>query len=230
MKLYDLYIIYKDGRDIYHKDFSSSDLDPSIISGFLQALADFAKEALPSKGALKEIEKGDIKIIFNHGQFISMALICEAKDEGDMIFLKNRLTDLISRIEKRFHDVLVDWKGGLDDFKGLDDIVEESFRELMRLSKPPTLEELINKRDFYFYSIDEDGLNIYEVFYKNSWSFKNFLKAINVQLSVVNQILNRLKSTFLSLNEIQEEFNLESEVLVKLLRNLALRGIVSVCS
>lgn len=229
MRLYDLYIIYRDGRSIYHKSFCHTSLDASIISGFLSALSDFAKEALPSEGMLKVIEKGNIKVVFSHGRIIHMALISETEDKKDIIYLNNRLLDLTEKLETEYSEALKDWGGNIGDFEGIDTIVSDVFREGIRLSSPPNIKELADKKNSFFFSTDEDGINIYEAFYKSSQSFSSFLGRFNITASMVEQILNRLKSTYVSFNEIKEEYNIDEETLLKLLRNLALRGILSVC-
>jgi hypothetical protein len=230
MRIYDVYIIYRDGRNLFHKNFCQSSLDPSLISGFLSALSDFAKQALPSQGSLREIEKGDIKLILNHGKNIIMALVSETKDEKDLIYLNNRLKQLTRKIENEYDEILEDWDGNVDLFEGLNEMVSEIFRQIMRISTPPEIQELLEKRDYYFYSTDEEGLSIFEIFYSSSWSFKEFLKMINIENSVVHQILKNMKSAYLSLGEIKKEFNYSLSEIVRLLRHLALRGIISVCA
>ncbi len=228
MKLYDLYIIHRDGRNIFHKGFCESNLDATIISGFLSALTEFSKEALPSDGLLNVIEKGNIKVIFTHGSFLHTALICEA-DRKEIIYLNNRLADLTERLEKSYSEVLKEWSGDLNDFKNIEEVVSDTFRETVRLSQPPNIKELADKRSIYFYSVDEDGFNIFNIFYKDSVSFKLFLKNFSIPEILVSQLLNRLKTAYLTLDEIRKEFNIEEETLLKLIKNLTLRGIISVC-
>jgi len=230
MKLYDLYIIYRDGRNIFHKGFCESKLDEAIISGFLSALTEFSREVLPSEGLLKVIEKGSIKVIFSHGRNLHMALISEAVDRKELLYLNNRLIELTDRLENQYKNILDNWSGDLSDFKGLDEIVSDVFRDVVRLSQPPNIKELADKRKMYFYSVDEDGINIFNIFYKDSRSFSEFLKKYSIPDILVTQLLNRLKSTYLTLDEIKDELSVDEETLLKLLRNLTLRGIISVCA
>ncbi len=229
MKLYDLYIIYRDGRNIFHRGFCESNLDATVISGFLSALTEFSKEALPSDGLLNVIEKGNIKVIFNHGFFLHMALICEADDRREIIYLNNRLADLTECLETHYREVLENWNGDLNSFKNIEDVVSEILREVVRLSQPPNIKELADKSKLYYYSVDEEGLNIFNTFYKDSISFKLFLKTFTIPEVLVSQLLNRLKTGYLTLDEIKNEFNINEETLLKLIKNLTLRGIVSVC-
>ncbi|MEM2109231.1 MAG: hypothetical protein QW327_01935 [Candidatus Odinarchaeota archaeon] len=230
MKLYDLYIIYRDGRNIFHKSFCETALDESIISGFLSALTEFSREVLPSEGLLKVIEKGSIKVIFSHGRNLHMALISDAVDRKEILYLNNRLIELTDRLEAQYKSLLDDWSGDLSEFKGLDEIVSDSFRDIVRLSQPPNIKELADKRKMYFYTVDEDGTNIFNAFYKGSWSFTEFLKKFSIPDILVTQLLSRLKSTYLTLDEIKTELSVDEDTLLKLLRNLTLRGIISVCT
>jgi hypothetical protein len=230
MKLFDIYIIYQDGRNIYHKNFAPTSLDSSVISGFLSALNDFAKEALPSEGMLKVIEKGNIKVIFKHGKKIHMVLITEVNDKNEIIYLNNRLIELTEKIETKYSDKIEDWGGAVEDFPGIEELVYEHFREASRLCSPPSGKELIERKDFYLYRTDEDGINVYETFYRASWGFTAFLEKYKIQVTIVDQLLEKLKSTYLSFNEVKNEFNLEEETLIRILRNLALRGILNVCA
>ncbi|WEU40457.1 MAG: hypothetical protein OdinLCB4_000555 [Candidatus Odinarchaeum yellowstonii] len=229
MKLYDLYIIYRDGRNILHKGFCESNLDATIISGFLNALTEFSKEALPSDGLLNVIEKGNVKVIFNHGSFLLMALICEAVDRREIIYLNNRLAELTELLETQYREVLKDWNGDLNSFKELGEVVSEVFREVVRLSQPPNIKELADKRRLYYYSVDEEGFNIFNTFYKDSISFKNFLKTFSIPDILVSRLIDKLRSTYLTLDDIKNEFNIDEGTLLRIIKNLTLRGIISVC-
>ncbi|MHA1409560.1 MAG: hypothetical protein ACTSQY_04455 [Candidatus Odinarchaeia archaeon] len=228
MILYDLYIIYRDGRNIYHKNFSESNLDPSIISGFLSALNNFAQEALPSEGALNEIEKGDVKLLFNYGKYLTTVLIAETKDDNTVAYLNSRLKLLTDEIEKKYSEVLKEWGGDLSEFENIDAIISEIFKDVEKLSTPPPIEELLNRKEYYFYSVSENSKDIYDIFYNSSDSFTEFLNVINFQKTTADKIIEKLVSSRLSLVQIKDEFNLDFDSLAKFIRHLALRGIINV--
>ncbi|MFX0097259.1 MAG: hypothetical protein ACFE7E_05820 [Candidatus Hodarchaeota archaeon] len=228
MKLYRLYIIYRDGRSIVHKEFATSSLDETITSGFLSALNDFAKEALPSKEPLKVIEKGDIKVIFVNSPFIRMVLICEAKKDSEVEFAKGQMEYLLERIQKKYSKFLPDWDGNLRSFAGLKKLVENMFKELVRVAASPSYEELLKSVGKYYYSVDGTGRIIYDVFYRNSRGFTRFLNQRTIPPAKVDSLIQVLIDKKMKGKRLAKQFDLDLQDTIALLRNLRLRGVVSV--
>jgi len=60
MDLYDIYVIYKGGQTIFHKNFSTVKVDPDLVTAFLTAVTNFSQEVLPTGDPLRIIEKAKI--------------------------------------------------------------------------------------------------------------------------------------------------------------------------
>ena len=228
MKLYRLYIIYHDGRSIIHKEFTASSLDETITSGFLSALNDFAKEALPSKEPLKVIEKGDIKVIFVNNPFIRMVLICEAKKDSEVEFAKTQMEYLLERIQTKYSKYLPEWDGNLKSFRGLKSLIENVFRELVKIATSPSYDELLKSAGKYHYSVDGTGRIIYDVFYRNSRGFTRFLNRRAIPPAKVDSLVQVLIDKKMKSKRLAKQFDMDLQQTIALLRNLRLRGVVSV--
>ena len=228
MKLYRLYIIYHDGRSIFHKEFTASSLDETITSGFLSALNDFAKEALPSKDPLKVIEKGDIKVIFVNSPFIRMVLIIEAKKDSEVEFAKTQMEYLLERIQTKYSKYLPEWDGNLKSFRGLKSLIENVFRELVKIAASPSYDELLKSAGKYHYSVDGTGRIIYDVFYRNSRGFTRFLNRRTIPPAKVDSLVQVLIDKKMKSKRLAKQFDMDLQQTIALLRNLRLRGVVSV--
>lgn len=228
MKLYDLYVIYHDGRSIVHKEFATSSLDETITSGFLSALNDFAKEALPSKEPLKVIEKGDIKVVFVSSPHIRMALICETKKDSEVEYAKTQMEYLLERIRRKYSKYLPEWNGNLRSFRGLRKLIENVFRELVKVAASPSYEELLRSANRYYYAVDGRGRIIYDIFYRNSRGFTRFLNRKSIPPAKVDSLIQVLVDKKMKSKRLADQFDLDIQDTVALLRNLRLRGVVSV--
>lgn len=228
MKLYDLYIIYYDGRSIMHKEFATSSLDETITSGFLSALNDFAKEALPSKEPLRVIEKGNIKVVFVSSPHVRMALICETKKDSEVEYAKTQMEYLLERIRGKYSKYLAEWDGNLRSFRGLKKLIENVFKELVKVAASPSYEELLKSANRYYYAVDGTGRIIYDVFYRNSRGFTKFLNRRAIPPAKVDSLIQVLIDRKMKSRKLAEQFDLDLQDTVALLRNLKLRGVVSV--
>ncbi|MHA1238800.1 MAG: hypothetical protein ACTSSJ_06145 [Candidatus Odinarchaeia archaeon] len=228
MKIYDVHVIHCDGRSILRKEFEKSDLDPVLISGFLKALEDFAQEALPSREALEVIEKGKIKIVFSRSKHVIVALICELDNNENTQQIKYKLNKLTKVIEEKYGAVLEEWNGATNKFQDLEKLVEEFFKPLDRVTMLPStgiLETLVME---YRYMADNTGKAIYDTFYKTSRSLEIFLKKLGIDVDKVDKLIDTIMDNRMNATQISARLNLPLEITIKILRDLALRDIVSV--
>ena len=85
-----IYVFESTGQLIYNKNFSSSALDPAIISGFFSAVQMFAEGMLSKDSIIQEITLHERKFVFNfidNGNIIIMAVIRgqEEKETKDIL-------------------------------------------------------------------------------------------------------------------------------------------------
>ncbi|MBY8991705.1 MAG: hypothetical protein KGD58_13235, partial [Candidatus Lokiarchaeota archaeon] len=71
--LKNLFVLTKDGLNIYEYSFGIEIQDPALISAMISALTSFVREATGSKKALRTVDQEDKKVILNHGNYITIA-------------------------------------------------------------------------------------------------------------------------------------------------------------
>jgi hypothetical protein len=122
-----LYIIYKDGRDIFNYTFVEEQLqDPGLISGMFTAITSFIKETTKSTQLLKTIDHGDITILIEYGANFFGALFIKGTQTSE---IRSNLKNFINQFEKQHKDVLVDWNGMLTPFREDHLLVKKIFKE-----------------------------------------------------------------------------------------------------
>lgn len=228
MKIYDIYVIYKDGRTIYREEFAKSNLDPILISGFIRALEEFAQEAIPSEDSIDFIEKGKTKIVLSKGKIISVALICELGRDERKEDVKNKLNNLIQLIEKKYENELYRWDGSIKKFSGIDKIIKRYLIKPEKIKSIPPVSVLNSMGKEYIYSVDEIGFKIYNIFYRNSRSLKILLDIFGLEIDKLDELVKLLHNKQLNSKDICEKIALPAETTIILLRDLGLRDIVNI--
>ncbi|MHA1797918.1 MAG: hypothetical protein ACTSVY_05660 [Candidatus Helarchaeota archaeon] len=226
MDLYDLYVIYKGGQTIFHKRFGTVKIDQDLITAFLTAIENFSKEVLPSADPLRVIEKGDSKVILSYGESVCTALVCGVYRAEEVDDLKDKLDEILNGIQTTYASTLRNWSGRLADFAGIDDIVEVNMKDILRISIPPPLEDLVNNPERYFFTIDERGMNLYNSYLRNNKMFKLFLQRLGLEQDWIDMILNQLKSGKYTGLKLSNDIGLELNRTMAVIRDLKLRGIV----
>ncbi|WXG47119.1 MAG: hypothetical protein WED05_10750 [Candidatus Atabeyarchaeum deiterrae] len=138
MVLHDFYVIYNQGgRCIHHYKFGGLNVNSELVGAFLDALSSFAMETIPSKGQMRLIDRGNVKVLFEQGKYVSLALF--ASDNSTET--RALLVSFLSKFEEDYGEVLKNWDGSLNVFNGLEDLVKSIFkREKVSLEKiPPSL-------------------------------------------------------------------------------------------
>jgi hypothetical protein len=141
MVLYDFYVVYNQGgRCIYHYKFGGLNVNSELVGAFLDALSSFAMETIPSKGQMRLIDRGNVKVLFEQGKYVSLALFAsESSPETREI-----LATFLSKFETKYGSILKNWDGSLGAFNGVDEMVKSIFhRERVSLEAIP--EELMPK-------------------------------------------------------------------------------------
>jgi len=122
-----LYIIYDDGRGVYSYPFKKNiEQDPGLVSGMFSAITAFIKEMTKSTEALKKIDHGDITILLEYGNRIFGALFVKGTQTSEV---RSPLREFVRKFEAKYEDILKDWTGALQHFKGDDQLVNNIFKE-----------------------------------------------------------------------------------------------------
>ncbi|MHA1132072.1 MAG: hypothetical protein ACTSQI_03200 [Candidatus Helarchaeota archaeon] len=121
VKLHEMYIIFKKrGLPAFHLKFREAEqLHPDLVSGFITAIQQFAKELHPvERKDINLIKRDDFVIMIEDGERVFGAVIANMEDKDARTILK--------RVVNAFED---EYEEHLDDF-GVNTIIFESFKEL----------------------------------------------------------------------------------------------------
>ena len=124
-KLKDLYLIHNNGINLYHYSFSEREslMDPDLISAGLSGMKDLLAEMIKSKDRLKTVDHQDLKILFEYGKFVIIALIVSE----NLHIYHSKLASLMDQFENFFQDVLSHWSGETDVFLPTQQMIKQVF-------------------------------------------------------------------------------------------------------
>ncbi|MHA2400197.1 MAG: hypothetical protein ACXADU_15085 [Promethearchaeota archaeon] len=114
----------KSGIDVYADAFGEKEIDPTLISGFLQAIQNFGSEVL---GRAKESRTFKIeyqKSILIMAEFVNLRLIVIMKEPPSKNFIYT-LESLAYDIYRDYGHLLENFQGTLGEFQGIRDLLEE---------------------------------------------------------------------------------------------------------
>ncbi|MHA2048290.1 MAG: hypothetical protein ACW986_01620 [Promethearchaeota archaeon] len=121
--LKNLFVLTKDGLSVYEYSFGIEIQDPALISAMISALTNFVREATGSKRSLRTVDQEDKKVILNHGNHTTIALM----SEKDLPIIHKRVKKFTEAFEDKFGSKLKGWKGETTMFKETDIIVNKFF-------------------------------------------------------------------------------------------------------
>jgi hypothetical protein len=131
MKIRDVFIIYNDGRLLYHYrpkpslDRPEDDLDSideSAVSSMLTAIQDFVKDSFKHSGGtgLNELQHGTLRILIEHGDKSYVAVVSSG---GSTAKIRNEMKSIINDLNTKYGFVLKDWDGNMNSIAGIDKLV-----------------------------------------------------------------------------------------------------------
>ncbi len=115
----------KSGLNVYEQFFAGKSLDPSLLSGFLEAIRNFGIELTGSyqKSETVKLEYQDSKILMNESEDFRLILIMS--DNPSKAFI-NSITNLAKEIEKLYGHSLKNFRGGdITMFSGIRELIEK---------------------------------------------------------------------------------------------------------
>ena len=124
-KLKELYIIAPNGSTLFHysfiRDMRNQDVD--LISSGLTGIEGILGEMVESKKKLKILDHQDVKIIFEYGEYTTLALIAYE----NLRIYNAKLISLRTEFEKLFQEVLKNWAGQVEVFQPTTHLVNKFF-------------------------------------------------------------------------------------------------------
>jgi hypothetical protein len=115
----------KSGLNVYEQFFAGKSIDPSLLSGFLEAIRNFGMELTGSyrKSETVKLEYQKSKILMNEREDFRLILIMT--DDPSEVY-KNSITNLADEIEEKYGHLLKKFKGGdVTMFLGIKELIEK---------------------------------------------------------------------------------------------------------
>ncbi|MFX1574228.1 MAG: hypothetical protein ACFFB0_15910 [Promethearchaeota archaeon] len=114
----------KSGVNVYEQFFMGKFMDPSLISGFLDAIRNFGIELTGSykKSETLSLDYEDSIILMNESEDFRIIIVMSEKPSEEFTSL---ITNLAKDIEEKYGDLLRKFKGGqVTQFAGLSELIE----------------------------------------------------------------------------------------------------------
>ncbi|NVM54320.1 MAG: hypothetical protein HWN66_11515 [Candidatus Helarchaeota archaeon] len=134
-RLYDLYIINRDGLCLLHQKFGVIDVDSDLVGGFFSAIQQFMRDVLPigDVQSIKSLDRGDFKLLIEHRteSDIFGIVICEKED----VEVRRKLIEILVEFEKTHKDKLRTFIGDVGGFQEFKNIILSKFPSQLITSK-----------------------------------------------------------------------------------------------
>ncbi|MFX1530584.1 MAG: hypothetical protein ACFFBC_05690 [Promethearchaeota archaeon] len=132
----------KSGVNVYEQIFARKTIDPSLISGFLDAIRNFGVELTGSyrKSETLTLDYEDSIILMYEAEDFRLIIVMSDKPSDEFI---NSITNLAQDIEERYGNMLREFKGGaVVQFAGIGELIELH----LNVSFTSALRIVINKK------------------------------------------------------------------------------------
>ncbi|MFX0101721.1 MAG: hypothetical protein ACFFCS_19305 [Candidatus Hodarchaeota archaeon] len=113
----------KTSSTIYQYDFKQRKVEGDLTGSAIGGVDMLLSEILASKGHIKEIDHGEKKITFNHGETTACMLITSGSSEE----FKYRLEMFHLSFEKQFYEYLTKFSGNVTPYAKSEDLIREFF-------------------------------------------------------------------------------------------------------
>jgi len=131
-------VIHKlSGITVYSESYTTERIDPSLVSGFLQAITSFGSEISGTEHSdLRLLEYQDFKISIQDGPLTRTALILKQEPSQRLLEIQKHF---VRFFDTKFQDELQNFKGAIDPFLSTGELVDEFFE--ISLSFPHEVQE-----------------------------------------------------------------------------------------
>jgi predicted hydrocarbon binding protein len=136
-RLYDLYIIHRDGLCLLHQRFGLLEVDSDLVGGFFTAIQQFMRDVLPIGGHdaqnIKSLDRGDFKLLIEQGKETEIFGIVISEKED--IEVRAKLIEIIQEFEKKFKAKLIRFNGEVGEFQEFKSYILSKFPSQLILPK-----------------------------------------------------------------------------------------------
>ncbi len=114
----------KSGVDLFSISYGGKKIEPTLVSGFLQAIRNFGTEisADPQDSRTVKLEYKDSILLMN--EFVNLRVIISMKDNPSKNFIY-AVDDLAYDIYKNYGDEIDKFRGNVKKFRGIDQLIEK---------------------------------------------------------------------------------------------------------
>ena len=137
-QIFSIYLVYRDGRTMLHRDFQMRGADSDLVTGFLSAVSTFLSDLVGriseeekhlhmlgrEDSRLRIIDREDIKILLEYGRNCYAAVFAT----HDLPVIRQRMRTLLEVMEARHGEHLEKWSGNLTLFDDMIPILDSLFR------------------------------------------------------------------------------------------------------
>ena len=142
------FVIYQDGRLVARKATTEADIDDHLFSSMLIAIQGFVKESFRSESGLDSFEFGGRHVTLVKGRFLFLAVSLSGKEPH---VLRERMRELVEKIEGTYAGVVECWDGDTSRFKDLDIMLTPLFtlRDELKVKKAQDEVRVMSSLEFY---------------------------------------------------------------------------------
>ena len=110
-RLFDLYLINRNGLCLLHQKFGATEVDSDLLGGFFSAIQQFMRDILPIGNAqtIKSLDRGDFKLLIEHGKDTDIFGV--AISEKEDVEVRRKLIEITNEFENQFKEELLNFKG-----------------------------------------------------------------------------------------------------------------------
>jgi predicted hydrocarbon binding protein len=146
-RLYDLYVINRDGLCLLHQKFGSIEVDSDLVGGFFSAIQQFMRDVLPIGDAqsIKSLDRGDFKLLIEHQKETDIFGIVISEKED--VEVRRKLIEIIAEFDKRYKNKLINFSGEVGEFQEFKNFILSKFPS--QLIIPKHIPEIVNVNLIY---------------------------------------------------------------------------------
>ncbi len=182
-KIYDLYLINRNGLCLLHQKFGATEVDSDLMGGFFSAIQQFLQEILPSgELGIKSLDRGDFKLLIEHGKETNIFGV--AVSEKEDVEVRRKLIEITKEFENRFKEQLLNFKGDVDDFQEFKNFILSKFPS--QLITPKHIPEIGQNSDIVYRIINGEvnSVELGGVNYIVTDDHRSILRNIDGQLTI----------------------------------------------
>ncbi len=121
----DVFLIHMNGCLLAHETRKyHEEIDADIFSAMLTAVQDFVKDSFKDKNAvgLRKMSFGLSTIFIERGRYSFLVAVVVGTEPR---LLPLHMVEILREVEEKYGNILKDWKGWLEDVKGIDEIIKK---------------------------------------------------------------------------------------------------------